>query len=172
MHNSIDDFLAARSERKNHAKLDTQRQSEQQARINKLLMESGKVEWKRLQEDVETATEGKKVEDKPFQWQPISGSPSLLLGNVAAIFMCDGEFNGIMHGCHIRFTRRGSNFEHDGASPIDPIVWQLTFATDGVKIFWTVNGNSRTPWPSKELAIEIAKKLVEYHDEYEAAHGR
>ena|SRR5579884_956668 len=165
MDNDVDRFLAARAERKRKQQQWTQYENVREAKARELFATSGKAEWERLRELTKTLAVGKDVDGKPFTWR----NWSLVLENVAATFMTDMEIDGILEGCEVMFGRIPYT-SYAGESPIAVDVWTFDFHTqDGAEILWVVNGTLFRP---ADIASKIVTRLVEYHDEYEAAYGR
>jgi hypothetical protein len=171
MSDDLEKFLAARSAKKLEQEQQHERQREHEAQKLSLFAASGKTEWQRLQEDLKTLVEGKSVDAQSFQWHGNPNSSSLILGRVAATFSCNGESNGVIHGCRVVFGRKGDYQQYADDPPLEPIVWHLDFATDtdGRKIMWMIDERPDTASNSRDLASAISKQLVQYHDNYEQA---
>src|SRR5689334_3698861 len=119
MSDDLDKFLAARSGKKREQEQQAQSQREQEAQRLRLFADSGKTEWRRLQEDVKTLAEGKSVDGEIFHWNPNPHSPSLILGKVAAAFSYSGENSGILEGCRIVFGRKGDYQQYADDPPLE-----------------------------------------------------
>jgi hypothetical protein len=132
-------------------------------------------EWQHLKDLTRTLTAGKAVDGNPFGWTPYHASDQdfLQLKDVAASFSDRGKRNGIPQTCRIRFDRHASNAQGvflEDKSPIPSEVWSLEPRTDGNKVVWWVSELDKS-FTSRELASQVAIRLVKHYEAYEHASG-
>ncbi len=121
------------------------------------------------------AVDGKGLGNQNFNWRnTLTGRPMLVLGNVAAVLLTDGERGGIPQNIRVRFTRKpaGSMQAYaDDSSPLADATWSLEPEIFKGNFVWFVFERAGR-YTAANLAEEIAKKLAQYHVEYEHAYGR
>lgn len=157
MTQSFDDFAQQRANKK-----------DDRAR---LVMEM-KAEWEILKGLVsQFAIDGKRLGNQNFKSErSMSGREMLVLANVAAIFLDDGDMAGVPQNTRIRFTRRpaGSGQAYIDDCPLADTTWTLQPVILGDEFVWTVIERAE-PYTAAEIAEEIAKELGQYHIDYENA---
>ena len=139
------------------------------------LAKETKAEWEILKGLVsQFALDGKGIGSRNFEWvKTLSGRPMLVLGNVAAVLTDDGDKGGVPQNIQVRFTRKpaGSGQVYIDNSPLDEKAWDLEPEVVKDEFVWFVLARAGR-YSAAALAEEIAKKLAQYHIEYEKAFGR
>ncbi len=139
------------------------------------LAKETKHEWSALKESVSRfASEGKEFDGHKFEWATSPTSRQFLrLNNVAAMFLDQGERNGVPQNCKVRFTRKppGPREAYEGESPLQPLDWSLEPEFPDKNFVWRVAKLGET-LSSAALVQKIAIELSKYHAAYEKAYGR
>lgn len=161
----FDEFLSSRE-----AKQDQFRSAEE------VIAQGSAAEWKSMKDATKALTAGKAVDGNPFQWAPYSAPyPDFLqLKDVAATFIDRGIRNGIPQACSIRFDRNASGPQGvflEDKSPVPAEVWSLEPRAEGQNVLWHVKELGKD-FTSSELASQVAIRLVNQFEAYEAAFGR
>ena len=134
-----------------------------------------KAEWEILKGLVsQFAIDGKGIGNRQFTWQTsITGRPMLVLENVAALFLDDGERAGVPQNTRVRLTRRpaGHGQVYIDDPPLEDITWGMEPGIKNGEFIWFVPEKTRH-YSATEIAEEIAKELAQYHIAYENAFGR
>jgi hypothetical protein len=97
-----------------------------------------------------------------------------VLGNVAAVLLTDRERGGVPQKIRVRFTRKpvaSMQAYADDSSPLADRTWSLEPEIFKGDFVWFVFERAGR-YSAANLAEEIAKKLAQYHIEYEQAYGR
>jgi len=156
--------------------------SEREARQNQLrgteevVVQGAAGEWQNLKNATKALTFGKTVEGNRLEWKPYSAcySDFLQLKNVAAIFIDRGIRNGVPQQCSIRFDRNASGPQGvflEDKPPVPAEVWSLEPRAEGQNVIWHVKELGKN-FTSTELASQVAIRLVEQFETYEAAFGQ
>jgi hypothetical protein len=132
-----------------------------------LMQERGAAVWKELQQATQTtAMRIGRVDDMPLEWDPL---PFLKLQYVAATFT-PGLFGaGPPRGCRVVFGRIPTAMYVD-ENRLAPRVWELSLAVHDGEFYWSVNQDEVVGATSGQLAEQIIVRLIQYRDEYQAAH--
>lgn len=132
-----------------------------------VMQERGAAVWKELQRATQ-ATAGRigRVDDMLLEWDPF---PFLRLQYVAATFT-PGLFGaGPPRGCRIVFGRIPTAMYVDD-NKLAPEVWELSLAVHSGEFNWSVNQGEIVGATNDQLAEQIIVRLIQYRDEYQAAH--
>lgn len=159
---SLDDFLSKREHERRQQSLG----AEAQLAKARLLAEHSTGMWEELKAATNaTATRVGGVDGTPFEWNPF---PFLKLEHVAATFAPGILVGGGLQGCRVVFGRIPTAIYVDD-NPLAPRVWDLVLSVNGNELDWDVNCDEIIGASSVELAEQIVKQLIEYHDEYQTA---
>lgn len=153
---------------------DFARRQEIQQQNHERLAKETKPEWSVLKGLVSRfALDGKEFSGYKFEWTPYSAPEFLGLGNVAAMFLDQGERNGVPQRCRVRFARRplepGRQWVNE--TPVEPLEWSLEPVIEGESLAWSIPRLKLT-LSSADLAEKIAIELSKYHTAYEESWGR
>jgi hypothetical protein len=137
------------------------------AEATTLLQERGATFWKELQEATRTTAEKiGRVDDIPLNWDPF---PFLKLQYVSATFT-PGLFGaGPPRGCRVVFGRIPTAMYID-ENKLAAEVWELSLEVFGGELSWSVNRDEIVGVTNSQLAEQIIVRLIQYRDEYHAAH--
>jgi hypothetical protein len=140
------------------------------------LTKETKAEWEILKGLVsQFALDAKGIGNRRFEWvKTLTGRPMLVLSNVAAVLMDDGDEGGAPQKTRVRFSRKpaGSGQAYVDDSPVGEKTWDLEPEIVKDEFVWFVFERAPGRYTAVTLAEEIAKKLAQYHIEYEKAFGR
>ena len=141
----------------------------QSAAATKLLQEHGAAAWEDLKASTQAiAARIGHVDNLPLEWDAFQ---FLKLQYVAATFT-PGLFGaGPPRGCRVVFGRIPRAMYID-ENRLAPEVWELSLAVQGEELRWSVNigQDEIVGVTGSQLAEQIIVRLVQYRDEYHAAH--
>ena len=112
------------------------------------------------------ALDGENIDDHKFQWLPEPHAEMLILNYASATFASSGWSMGVTQNLRIIIGRRPPGLNQVYVSDALPSkTWSLEPKVEKGQFSWTVR---ETNWrgSSSALASEVAKAVVQYHDEY------
>jgi hypothetical protein len=140
---------------------------DQKKQDDEMLSKGTEAEWVILKGFAsQFALDGENIDGHNFQWLPEPHAEMLILNHSSATFASSGWSIGVMQNLRIIIGRRPPGVNQVYVSDALPsTTWSLEPKVEKGNFSWIVR---ETNWKgsSSALAAEVAKAVVQYHDEY------